>query len=235
MKKFVLVITCILILTIFVAFNYLLWDRENKIESFQNLTNSKNLNIDTLSEKLKNLEDANNQLSKRISELEEANKSLSKDLSEKTAQLQEVRSKAENDIAYKNDILYKLKQQADMRVFEALVKKWADSIDKGQYEDAYNMQAKDNLGKIGIANLTDFVNSYKNSVKSLKIKSVKMNTDSFPYERMGEVILNVTLEIKKVDYTTNRYFDEGLNERFFILTLNDKKDDWLIQDIATFK
>ena len=47
MKKFVLVLVCTLIILFFVGFNYLLWDRENKVEDIRTLENT-NENKDDL-------------------------------------------------------------------------------------------------------------------------------------------------------------------------------------------
>ena len=52
MKKFIIVIVFVFLIAILISFNYLLWDREKQLESYQDLSDAKNLSIDTLGEKI---------------------------------------------------------------------------------------------------------------------------------------------------------------------------------------
>jgi len=76
MKKFVIVVVFIFLIAILISFNYLLWDRERQLANYQDLSNAKNLSIDTLGEKINNLDKQNKELSQRIIDLENENQNL---------------------------------------------------------------------------------------------------------------------------------------------------------------
>jgi len=228
MRKLILVVTCILILGIFITFNYLLWDRENKIRNYENINYSKNASIDALGEKIKSLDDNIKQLNDKIADLENKNKLLT----DRNAQLTQDNLKIQADLKYKNDLINVLKQQSDIKPFEAIVKKWADGIDKSQYAISYDLQDKESLSQDGIYKLEDFINAYKGSIKSMKVKSVKMTIDFFILDRKGDITLDVTLDVKVDGSKGNRFFSDGTNERLFTLALNSDRNDWIISSIS---
>lgn len=65
MKKLVLVFVSALLLAVFIAFNYLLWEREGREEKLQQLESnnaSNNASMNTLNHEIKTLEDDNSKL-----------------------------------------------------------------------------------------------------------------------------------------------------------------------------
>lgn len=79
MKKFILVMISALLMVVFIAFNYLLWDRENKeknIETLENSNASNNASINALGREISMLEEKNKSLETQAGELEEQNKAL---------------------------------------------------------------------------------------------------------------------------------------------------------------
>lgn len=227
MKRFVLIVVCILFLTVFATLDYMLWDRDNKIKSYESLNYSKNVSIDALGEKIKSLDDANKQLKNNVSQLEQDNKRLS----DKNNQLAEDKLKSDTAIDYRNDVISMLKQAIDPQPFEAIIKKWADSIDKGQYQVAYGLQSRDSLSKDGLLDLNDFTLSYKNTVKSMKVKSITLNTEGIPFKKKGDIVFKVVLDVKKVG---NSYslFNDGSNEVYFTMDLNELRNGWAIVAIS---
>lgn len=232
MKKVVLVLVCSIVIIVFIALNYLLWERENNLKSFANLENvsaSKSANIDTLGKEIKNLDDTNSDLKKKISDLE-GSKKLLEDTNSKT--LLE-KQKVKDELSDKIDIIFILKQQADLKPLETIIKKWVESVDQGQYEVAYQLQSNILVENKENLNINDFANKYKSSVKNIKIKSIKLVTAGTPDEKKGSLVFKVILDVKRVGNEVSEMYAEGQNERYFTVTYNKFKKDWEILNILT--
>ena len=228
MKKAVLILVSAVILTVFIAFNYLLWDRENKIKNFEFINDTKNSSIDTLGAEISSLKDANSQLKDRITELEDFNKGALL----KNSELESSKSKADKELAQKKEVINKLQQQADMKVLEEPVRKWVESLDKSQFEAAYNIQYKHSLVNTDNITLSDFTKTYKESVKSIKIKSIKLVTEEMPPDKVGNIIFKTVLEVKKTENSTSNTFNEGTNERYFYIDFDKQSNEWVITDVV---
>mgnify|MGYP005836120421 CR=1 FL=1 len=219
MKKLVLIIFSALIMTIFIALNYLLWDREKRID----MDADKMASIDTLSSQIRSLTDENRQLRVKILEQDDSIKSLQV----KLIQADQDKNKVRNTLQQKDDVINILKQQVDIKPMEAAVRKWVDSIDKGQYEIAYDLQFRGGNGQ----DKTEFINNYKNSVKSMKIKTVALAVEGVPNEKRGEIIFKAVLDVKKAGVDGKISLIEGVNERFFSVKFDKDKNEWIISDI----
>ena len=229
MKKVVLILVSAVILTVFMAFNYLLWDREKKIKNFEYINDTKNSSIDTLGAEISSLKDVNSQLKERITELEDLNKGAQL----KNLELESSKSKVDKELAQKNEVISKLQQQADVKPLEEPVRKWVESLDKSQFEAAYNLQYKHSLSNADNITLDDFTKSYKEYAKSIKIKSIKLLTEDLPADKVGKIIFKAVLEVKKIENSASNIFNEGTNERYFYIDYDKQKDGWVITDLLT--
>lgn len=232
MKKFVLVMVCALLMVVFIALNYLLWDRENKERNILDLeysNASNNASINALGREIKNLEDENQALKAKLAAMDDSYKLLQAH----NNQLEQEKLKIFEALAHKSEIIDKLKQEVDPKTLEAPIRKWVESIDAGDYESAYNLQTKKMTEDSGILGLTDFKNVYRSSVKSVKLKSIKLNTGGTTDAKKGDIVFDVTLEVKKVEDGNNGriQFNDGLNERFFTIDYDKGKNSWLISNI----
>lgn len=223
MKKFVLVLISVIIMTVFIAFNYLLWDRQNSIS----LNASKNASIDALSRQIKNLDELNFELREKVNSLEKGKKNIET----VNYELQQQITKLNQTVDKKNQIIADLKQAIDIKPMESTILRWADNIDKGKYENAYKLQ-RNELQSEKYISLEQFTKSYKNSVKSIKVKSAALETQGISEEKSADFIFKVVLEVKNAQQESNTLFDEGVNERYFTLIYNIKEKDWLISDIS---
>ncbi|MCR4434997.1 MAG: hypothetical protein QHH06_06405 [Clostridiales bacterium] len=228
MKKFILVMTSILVLTIFAAFNYLVWDRENKIRGIESINGGKSTSIDALGEKIKNLTEENKRLNEKANQLDGENRGLT----EKNRQLEAEKQQVEETLDRKNQVIDKLKQHLDPKHFEDIIKKWAEGIDEGQYDIAYDLQEKNPQNPYGSDNLSGFSDKYKGTVKSIKVMSVSYMTEGVPDSRQGDILFKVAMEVHKVDGADNTLFEEGRNDRFFTFSFSKEKNDWLIWSIS---
>lgn len=230
MKKLVLVMTCILILTIFIALNYLLWDRENKIQNFESLNSSKSASIDTLGEKIKNLDDVNKRLNERVNELETNNKALV----DKNNQLTQEKSLLQINLDNKTALMDKYKHQLDMKFFEDQIRSWAENIEKGQYDAAFDLQSKDALKADGVDNFNDFANKFRKIIKTVKVKSVKFELDGLPEDKKDFIVIKAALDVKKIENSGKSIFEDGVNERYFTFAFDTAKNNWVISSISLF-
>lgn len=223
MKKVVLVLVCSLIMTIFIAFNYLLWDRDKNIKSLENLNDSKNASIEALSREL----ELNRQFKFKILELEDGNRTMQS----RNLQLEQEKNKLKAALDQKNEIVAKFRQSMDTKPLEDTVAKWADSVDKGQYQAAYDLIAKPFGGQD--ISLNDFTVSYKASIKNIKLKSLKLITEGLSDEKKGEIIFKAGAEVKRVENSAGvTFFTEGAAEVFITMQYVREKDVWLISDIS---
>lgn len=232
MKKVVLVLVCSVVIIVFVALNYLLWERENNIKSFENIENlsaSKSANIDALGKEIKDLDDINSDLKKKISDLED-NKKLLQDINSKSVTDNQ---NLKGELSDKDDLIFALKQQADLTPFEGIIKKWVESVDKGQYESAFQLQSNLPGGNKDNPSLNDFLNKYKSAVKSMKLKSFMLVAEETKVEKKGDLVFKVELEVKKTGNESGDLFTEGQNERYFAFSYNKVKKNWEISKILT--
>ena len=211
MKKLVLIMVFVLLMALFIAFNYLLWDRESMRNDLKNLeyTNlSNSADISAQNRDIKRLENEANQYVADISELEKDKELLEK----RNLELESDIAQESQRTRHKIDIINILKENVDIKLFEAPVKKWADAVDTGNYGEAYRLEYE----KASLLNkqtsLEDYTNVFKNNIKSLKIKEVLLDKDVGKAD--GEIALTVTLEVKLTEKPEQdcRRFTEGLNE-----------------------
>lgn len=234
MKKLFLVIFCTMIIGVFVGFNYLLWDREDKasfIEDLKNTNEANNASINALSRQIKSLEDENDAFRDRVAELEKSNEAYEGQV----ALLEETVKGHEEALKAKDITLLGLKQLVDSAVFEEPVREWAEAIDKGDYETAYRLYAKDPGNPDLIMTLENYSSLYKSSTKSLRLKSVKLYVGEEDGDNMGEIILEAVLEAKNTEgaEASRLVFSEGANDRYFTLTFDGNSKSWVISRMTT--
>lgn len=233
MKKLVLVMVCTLLMAIFIGFNYLLWDKENREKDIQSLQDSNaynNATVNALSRDIKQLEDQNGGLNARINELEFNNKLLTAN----NQNLTQDNLKARDDLTLKNDMISALKKSMDLSMLELPIKKWADSINKGDYQAAYSLFYSKYLAKQeSISDIFKFTEVYKSSVKNIEIKSTKLYEDEMSEEERGNVVFDVVVNVKKTgeDKDSSSEFKEGSNRCFFTIIYDAQRVKWVISNI----
>jgi len=238
MKKFVLVMICTLIMVIFIGFNYLLWDRDNRVKDIQALqsTNEDNsATISALQREIKSYEQDNGQLAQQITDLNN-NINAQKDT---ITGLQKQNSDYDGIIGSKNALLNILKSEVTPDILQAPVKKWVQSIDTGEFETAYRLQMDNKYSVASKITLQRFSDFYKNEIKSVKIKSIALKTDGIPIQRDGDIIMDAVLDVRSLTGSTvvsiedgMISFNEGLNQLYFTLLYDDYNNEWVISGIT---
>jgi len=232
MKKFILVMVCTLLMTLLIAFNYLLWDRENKkkdIEDLEQSNVSNSVSINALGRNIKQLEDENRALNEKI-ELMEGN---IKELDENISTLESEKNRLIRILEQKNTAINKLKEEVDLSILEAAVRKWVQAINSGDYETVYSLQTAGMNQSSGFFKVTDLENSYKNSIQSIKLKSIKFDMEEIPVETPGGICFFVTLDVKKSGNADARkiQLEEGINEKLIAVDYDKEKNTWMISGI----
>ena len=232
MKKLVLFLVSALIIFTFIALNYLIWEKENRekdIENLKYINLNSNSRINAYERDIKNLEEQLKTLKAELSELENNNKLLEEDklkLEKEVANYTEL-------IEKKNGTIGALTQMVNIKELDAPVRKWIEAIDSGKYEEAYKIQSKELLEQQNIKNPGDFAQKFKNSVKSMKIKDIKLVTEKVPEDKMGNIIFNVAVDVEKTENNQeNNVFINGSNNLFFTVDYDVELKCWVISSIS---
>lgn len=229
MKKLVLVMVSVAIMAILIAFNYLLWDKQNSQEMYDELNASKKAGIDALSREVQNLAETNEELQNKISQLEQDNLASKNKGLELQDEILAINQKVED----RNVTIHALIPQVDLKPLEESVRKWAESIDSGEYEIAYNLQQLYLMKQSKVPDLKSYSTELKNTVKGLKVKSIEFKNDGLPDSKRGSVVLKVVLDVQNIESAPNSQFDEGLNERYFTMNYDVGNKEWAISDMST--
>jgi predicted RNase H-like nuclease (RuvC/YqgF family) len=223
-----------MLMTVFIALNYLLWDKEQNTQNIKSLeykNDDKDATINALGREIKNLEDASKEYNNRIKILESNNSELQNKYDESMQTQQESKELLER----KNDIITVLKQQADLKPLEALIKKWAESIDKGQYETAYKIELQHFKDNGEIISLNEYSDSFKKAVKNIKVKAVKLYNEEVQGLDDADIVFLVTFDVNKVENSESGMFTEGDNDKLFSMTYDKDQGGWIISDIVVYK
>jgi hypothetical protein len=234
MKKLVLVMVCVLLMALFIAFNYLLWDRESKINELRNLENlnaNNNALVNSRDKEIKSLEDEKNKLQNEITVLGDDKDQLI----QKNSQLDNDKKQIEQKAAHKIEILNILKENVDIKIFQAPLQKWIDAVNAGKYDEAYKLEFPTTTLQEPSVTLEEYSEILKNTVKSIKLKEAKLDTELGVTE--GEIFIAASLEVKTVENAdlTNARFVDGLNNINYSLDYDNINKEFFITSITTVK
>ena len=228
MKKLVLAMVFILLMALFIAFNYLLWDRENRVKElkdleFANANNSASMSLQN--REIKSLEDENNNLQLKVNKLESDQELLTKSKNELSVE----KDRLGGVLTGKNDLLNALKQISDMKELEQPVKKWVDAINVGDYSVAYELEYASLVSYGSPPSTFEYSENLKNNIKSFNMKSIKLDTDKGVDD--GEIVLDMELEVKLLDKAASQVYTDGLNEKFVKIGYDTAKKEFIILQI----
>lgn len=161
-------------------------------------------------------------------------KTLNISLQSDVQDLKDEKAKALDEISDKNSLVDALKKLVNADAFEELMKKWAEAIDTKKYEDAYKLEYGWMTNEEGKMSLEDYSAQYASNLKSLKLKSVKINTDKGT-TASGDLALVLVLEAKLSDNadTSKCPFANGDNKRLVKLKFISDKYGFVIENISS--
>ncbi len=234
MKKFIIVIIFVFLIAFLISFNYLLWDREKQLESYQNLSNAKNLSIDTLGEKINNLDQQNKELADKIAALETENS----DLRRRVLQLNGESQTMLKDLDSKKEFIIMLKNYMSTEPLQTVIQKWVVAINSKDYAQASALVSEASIGKI-LGSEDSFKNTYQNEVKTISLKSAELLTGMTDNEHLLKIQFQVILEVNKPEAASgdttesqNSIFKNGENIKFVTLEIDAEAGEWRISDLS---
>lgn len=226
MKKFIIVIVFGFLIAILISFNYLLWDREKQLESFQDMSDSKNLTIDTLSEKMNNLDKQNKELINKNGQLTQENIELKNDVSKLGTDNAELMQK----IFQKDDLLAILRRNMDNEPVNELLKAWAEDISSKKYTEAFRLISKKTTNTL-LGSEETLKETYQKEVKSISIKSLEPYTELTDEEHMSKIQFKVIFDVDKPEEAQSKLFRSGNNEKYVSVDYDLNSKEWKILDI----
>ncbi len=129
MKRFVMIITSLLIIFIFIALNYLLWDRENLVTQSE----SNQASIEALTRMNMTLNQEKNSLEHQIAELKLQNQGLEDTIKGLESEIAVQKSITDE----KEKFIYNMKEHIDTKPLEAMALEWVNAIIERKYSEAY--------------------------------------------------------------------------------------------------
>jgi len=227
MKNMVLILVCAALLTFFIAFDYLLWDRERNTQSINTLEDSidsKDATIGALGREIKDLENYSNQLSNKLKLLEEEKKSLEEKVSDLESEIQEMKSQ----ISKRDKFISTMESIADYGVFENILKDWAEKINEGKHEEAYQwMKLKTDAG-MGALSYAEFTGSYMTGVKSIEISKMEISKDDALKYGKADIAFLTEVNVEKSEESKQGKFNEGVNKMIIGFDYDSENKTWFI-------
>lgn len=230
MKKLILGMVFVLLTALFIAFNYLLWDRESREKELKNLeyaNASNNVSINAQKREISNLEEENSSLGDKIGQLEHDKEQLIQD----KIVLASERDGTEAALQERVRFINALKQYADIKVLSEPVAKWVEALNQGKYEEAYELEYAAVLEQDRLVSLTAYTEEMKSTIRKIELSEVKL--DKLRGSGNGDIFLEVRLNVKlaeNADKVSDRY-TEGINDRYVKIEYSYEKNAFIISGI----
>ncbi len=230
MKKFILVMVFVLLLALFIAFNYLLWDRESKAAEIKNLVSVNTSNDASISEQKREivaLEEEVSGLKDKIEQLEEEKDQLRKDRDAVSAENQQTNAALRERI----DFINILKEHSDIEALSKPVYLWAEALTQSNFEDAYNMEYATVPEKDRTVKLSTYIDQMTSTVSRVEITEVKL--DKLRGAGNGEIYLFVKFNAKFVENagSNSLQFSDGDNEMYVKIDYSKEKKAFIIASL----
>jgi len=230
MKKFILVMVFVLLTALIIAFNYLLWDRESKMTELKNLEQEKsslNASINAQKREISVLEQEISGLRDQLDNKEDETSRLIYEKNELNNDLRKTKESLQERI----DFINALKQHVDINTFSKPVVEWAEAINHGNYEEAYDMEYEGVDVQDRSVSLVAYADQFKDTISKIEITEVKL--DKLRGLTSGEVYLDVKLNVKLADTPKQKStrFTQGENEVYIKIDYSQAKKKFIISGI----
>ena len=233
MKKFILVMVFFLLIALFIAFNYLLWDRESKLAEIKNLESinasysaSVSVNkreISSLEEEIKSL---NNQIGQYKDEIDRLQKEKEQAISD--------RVQGEAITREKIDLINALKEQTDIQFLSEPIILWAEALNNASFDEAYSIEYEGVPLKERAVSLSAYVEQMKSTVEKIEITEIKV--DKLRGYGNGEIFLNVSFNVvlaENADPEASR-FGDGENQMYVKVDYSKSKRAFIISSMTVY-
>lgn len=214
----------------FIAFNYLLWDRESKaaeIKNLQSVNVSNDASISAQKREISALVDEVSGLKDRIEQLERDKEQLQKEKEAAAAEIE----RTEASLRERIDFINILKEHSNIESLSKPIVLWAEALSQGNFEDAYDMEYAAVPEKDRTIKLNAYIEQMTSSVSKVEITEVKL--DKLRGAGNGEIYLFVKYNVKLVENadTTNLKFSDGENEMYVKVDYSKEKKSFIISSM----
>lgn len=241
MKKLILVLICIAILLFFVAFNYLIWDRDKKVNDIENLkwTNANNIsNINYLTRQIETLQEEKKALDKNIAGLQEDIEKINGNLEDAAAEIEQMKTV----IAGKEETIGILKDQADPDSIYSVIEKWVAAMNEADFGAAHEMQySHPQAGKDYVA-LPEFQLMYADKLQEIQVVSAVLLENAaesgkeLPKIFVFEVELNAAFNPETAtESLPGQLIASGENKLRIKMDFDETTNEWFIADMYVFE
>jgi len=229
MKRFVVIVTSLLIIFVFVALNYLLWDRESLVT----LRESNQASIDALSRINMNLGDEksrlleqNSVLMEQVSELKAKVEVMEKDIQDKQSRIDE-----------QTDFTLAMKQHLNPLPIKTAALDWINLLSKRTYGSAFMRGETDCRYWQNKWNLRTFTDYFEQNLDQIQIK---LDEEQLPIIKVNpspstdwdiNVELHALVELK--ENAKEDYLKQGENIFKITYTYNERIEQWLISSVTS--
>lgn len=233
MKKLVLVMVFVLLTAVFIAFNYLLWERESSQQTLKDLTyqnTNYKTDISTKTREIESLGNEINDLGNKITQLENEKAQLVQDKNGIVDQ------KNNSDAALRDKIDYfnTIKQYVDINIVSEPLTLWVDALNQGKYDAAYELEYAAVPSSNRSVTLDAYTEEMQKNIKKIEINEIKI--DKLRGSGDGEIYLQVRLTVKLAETAdkNNSRFSEGINERYIKIGYSTEKKTFVMLSISTY-
>jgi len=233
MKKFILVMVFAVLIALFIAFNYLVWDRENKLAEIRNLESvneSYDASISVHKREVSSLEAEVNSLKEQIEKLESEKAQLQKERDIAVAD----KDQTEETLRERINFINALKEHIDTESLAQPVRSWAEAVNNGDFEQAYYIEYEGVAVKDRTVSLSTYVEEMKASVSKIEITDIKV--DKLRGSGYGDIYLDVTCNVRLADNadTLKSRFSEGENEIYVKVDYSRDNKTFIISSMNIF-
>lgn len=230
MKRFVVIITSLLIIFVFIALNYLLWDRESLVT----LRESNQASINTLSRININLSEENSRLTRQTEEMREQIEALS----EKVRELEETNTEQQRLIEEQKQFILDLKSQINPEPVKNEAIGWINSIAERNFDKAIlklseacsfcgNNWTPRMFSSYFVQNIEDIQIRYNDENQTPMVEVIPYQTPDFNIK----VVMHVRVDL--TEKAAGEYLQHGNNIIELDFTYSDRLEQWVITAVSS--
>jgi cell division protein FtsB len=231
MKRFVVIVTSLLIIFVFIALNYLLWDRESLVTTREHNQAS----IDALGRINMVLNEDKNRLEKQIEELNNQIRAGN----EKTEELEDKIQSLQSELNDKLQFISVLKTQIDPTPVQNSTIEWIYAIADRNYTVAF-LKSESNCRFWDEAwSLKTFSDFFDGNIALIEPvldgeEQIQPEIEVIPSDTPDwemQVLVRVNVELS--EDANQQYLNQGQNVLQFLYTYSARIDQWVITSIST--
>lgn len=229
MKRFVVIVTSLFIIFVFIALNYLLWDRESLV----NLRKSDQASIDALGRINMSLSNEKNWLEQNNDDLKNQIEELKKNIKELEANIIDQQQLIDNNTQFIID----MKHHINPEPLQLAVEEWVNLISGAKYDEAYARAASNCKFWGNIWTVRMFSDYFAQNVEQ-----IQLILDDETSKPMAEVIpsqtadweMNVSVHVQAVlkEGARQDYLRQEENILRFTFVYSERLEQWLINSIT---